>query len=246
MTEFLRYTLLTSESNACNSLEGVSSYSDGDVCFVQTTNHYYRFFAANTTAPDGAKIIAPAGVTPPAPGRWFQQGPPGTRQPNPGHPAYLSACTGLNGAVCVTQQLSPNVGDTAQVGNFDFSKVLDDLGNPVNQTVKATLHVAGVRNVDGLFPQAWEYPVAFELDASGNIVFSGAAVGIDPNTQETGVNNTPYGGDSNYGDGSGAVGITATSTGADRIVTVSMALTSAALPSVSGKLCLEVFTPTPI
>jgi len=94
--DFLRYTVTDADSNSCNSLEGIDAYSDQDVCYLQTTNRFYRFFAASTTAPDGVTVIAPSNVTPPAPGRWFVQGPPGSADIVPGFPAALACPPGVS------------------------------------------------------------------------------------------------------------------------------------------------------
>lgn len=77
MTDHLRYSLTTDESDAANSLEGLNSYADLDVALVQLPNRYFRFFATSTEAPNGTSIIAPANITPPNPGRWILQGGPG-------------------------------------------------------------------------------------------------------------------------------------------------------------------------
>lgn len=76
MTRFNRYALTSAELNACNALDGIENYANLDTAFVQTTNHWYRFFAASTVAPNGVTVIAPANITPPDPGRWIRQGIP--------------------------------------------------------------------------------------------------------------------------------------------------------------------------
>jgi len=90
MSDFLKYSLLSTDSNECNSLEGLTGYSDLDAALVQLPNRYFRFFAASTETPNGVSIIAPRDVIPPAAGRWIQQGSPGPVGPNPKLPVNLA------------------------------------------------------------------------------------------------------------------------------------------------------------
>lgn len=91
MSSFLRYSLTSSGSNADSSLEGIKGYSDLDVALVQQPNRWYRFFAADTSAPNGTTVIAPADILPANPGRWILQGPPGPGGPNPRVPVRIGS-----------------------------------------------------------------------------------------------------------------------------------------------------------
>lgn len=153
MTEFLRYTLLTADSNNCNSLEGITGYTNLDICFLQATNRYYRFFSADTSTPDNVKIIAPGDITLPAPGRWIQQGIPGTLQPNPNHPANLTPCND-SAALCLRGQGVYSVGDTVATFTFDVAPILSALNVPSTGDfqVSARLQLVGVHNINGNTP----------------------------------------------------------------------------------------------
>lgn len=74
--KFMRMTLATADSNACNSLAGITGYSDLDTTYVQQPNHWFRFFSASTEAPDGVLVIRPDDIQAADPGRWIRQGPP--------------------------------------------------------------------------------------------------------------------------------------------------------------------------
>lgn len=145
------------------------------------------------------------------------------------------------GSACVLQEFAPNGGDTAQVADFDLTTVLNELSVGLDAamadvTVMALLHMATIRNVDGEFPQARIYAVSFYLDSDGFV----QAPNLDENNLETGNNNSPFGGLTDYGDGGGATPIAATSTGTDQIITVTMTGDSGGFPGATGKLCLEV------
>lgn len=119
MTDFLKYTILSADSDICNSLEGLLGYADQDTCLVQRPNRWYRFFAANTTAPNGTTVVVPSDITPPAPGRWFLQGPPGPLSPKAGRPVNIATCSaGDTGATGPTGPAGPQgvAGPTGPTG----------------------------------------------------------------------------------------------------------------------------------
>lgn len=219
MANYLRTNVLTSGSEICVALDGIEGQQNEDVCYVQETNRYYRWFAASTTAANGITVVIPDGQDPGVAGRWFVQGPPGQANLIPEFPARIPPCTAGSVDTCAEQDFTIVGADGTAV--LDLSAALTALGSPVSSTVFGELKLIMIQAVDGQFPVAETHPVAIFLDAAGNVEVSGAVVPVsniitnpDPAAAQV------QGGIANFAGGSVNPTLAATATGADQNLTV--------------------------
>lgn len=135
MANYLRTNVLSSDSEFCVALDGIEGQQDEDVCYVQETNRYYRWFAASTTAANGTTVIILDGQNPATPGRWFAQGPPGPVELIPSFPARIPPCTAEGEDTCAEADFT--VVDSTGTVELDLTAALGALGSPVSSTIFA-------------------------------------------------------------------------------------------------------------
>lgn len=93
----MRFTIATvfsATSNGANSLEEIFGPADGDICYVQENNRFYRWVAASTATPAGNLVVKKAQFNVSEAGRWLVEGPPGPGKIPPGFANALQ--TGLS------------------------------------------------------------------------------------------------------------------------------------------------------